>query len=110
MGDVVLTELLRERGLLPAHAPAADWFIVAIGPEQQPLVRRAARALRADGSAVAYSLRATGVGKQFKEAAARGASRALVLGPEEVARGEAVVKEMASGEEKRVALAELGID
>ena len=110
MGDVVLGELLRDRGLLPEHAPSADWFIVAIGPEQQPLVRRAARALRAGGASVAYSLRAVGVGKQFKEAGARGARRALVLGPDEVARGVAVVKEMSTGEEKTMSLAELGIE
>ncbi|HEX6588507.1 MAG TPA: histidine--tRNA ligase [Longimicrobiales bacterium] len=109
MGDVVLAELLRERGLLPEHAPTADWFIVAIGAEQQPMVRRAARALRARGESVAYSLRDVGVGKQFKEAGARGAARALVLGPDEVARGEAVVKEMHSGVETRMSLAELGI-
>jgi histidyl-tRNA synthetase len=110
MGDVVLTELLRERGLLPEHAPSADWFIVAIGAEQQPMVRRAARALRASGASVAYSLRPVGVGKQFKEAGTRGALRTLVLGPDEVARGEAVVKQMATGVETKVPLAELGID
>ena len=109
MGDVVLGELLRERGLLPESAPSADWFIVAIGTEQQPMVRRAARALRAGGESVAYSLRPIGVGKQFKEAGARGARRALVLGPDEVSRGEAVVKEMQTGEEKKIPLAELGI-
>ena len=109
MGDVVLGELLRDRGLLPEYAPSADWFIVAIGAEQQPLVRRAAAALRAGGASVAYSLRAVGVGKQFKEAGARGAQRALVLGPDEIARGEAVVKEMQTGVERKIALAELGI-
>src|SRR5688500_10163430 len=110
MGDVVLTELLRERGLLPEHRAAADWFIVAIGAEQQPMVRRAARALRANGESVAYSLRSVGVGKQFKEAGTRGAARALVLGPDEVAQGQAVVKQMESGAETRVSLAELGIE
>ena len=110
MGDVVLGELLRERGLLPEARPAADWFIVAIGEEQQPMVRRAASALRAGGASVAYSLRSIGVGKQFKEAGARGAARALVLGPDEVARGEAVVKEMKSGAETMVSLEELGIE
>lgn len=109
MGDVVLGELLRERGLLPEHRAAADWFIIAVGDEQRPMVRRMARVLRAGGASVAYSLRAIGVGKQFKEAGARGAARALVLGPDEIARGEAVVKEMGTGEERRVPLAELGL-
>ena len=109
MGDVVLGELLRDRGLLPEHAPAADYYIVAVAEEQRPMVRRVARALRATGASVLYGLRPIGVGKQFKEAASRGARHTVVLGPDEVARGEALVKEMDSGQERRVSLAELGV-
>ncbi|HUF13555.1 MAG TPA: histidine--tRNA ligase [Longimicrobiales bacterium] len=109
MGDVVLAELLEERGLLPDVRPTVDYFIVAIGDEQHPMVRRVARALRASGASVVYSLRPTGVGRQFKEAGGRGARHTVVLGPEEVARGEAVVKEMDSGQERRVPLVDLGV-
>ena len=45
---------------------------------------------------------------QFKNASALGARRTVVLGPDEVAEGVAVVKDMASGDESRVPLAELG--
>jgi len=107
MGDVVLAELLKERGLLPDVRPSVDYYLVAIGDEQRPLARRLARELRASGRSATYALRATGVGKQFKEADARGARHAVVLGPEEVGQGVAVVKEMASGTERRVALTEL---
>ena len=109
MGDVVLAELLTERGLLPDTRAGVDYYIVAIGDEQHPMVRRVARALRATGASAVYSLRATGVGRQFKEAGARGARHTVVLGPEEAARGEAVVKEMASGQERRVRLVDLGV-
>src|SRR5690606_3123936 len=37
MGDVVLTELLRDRGLLPDAAPATDWFVVAVSADQESL-------------------------------------------------------------------------
>jgi histidyl-tRNA synthetase len=108
MGDVVLGELLAERGLLPGHAPRLDYFIVTVGEEMQPIARRLAHRLRDAGHAVAYALKPAGVGKQFKEADARGAARALVLGPEEVAAGAAVVREMATGEERRIPLKEVG--
>ncbi|HKJ92201.1 MAG TPA: ATP phosphoribosyltransferase regulatory subunit, partial [Longimicrobiales bacterium] len=107
MGDVVLGELLKERGLAPDPAPALDYYVVAITDEQAALVRRVAGALRGRGHAVAYGLRGAGVGRQFKDADARGAREAVVLGPDEVAEGVAVVREMATGEERRVSLAEL---
>jgi histidyl-tRNA synthetase len=46
------------------------------------------------------------LGKQFKEADKKGIPYALVLGPEEVAEGMIVIKELASGEQHRVPRAE----
>lgn len=107
MGDVVLADLLGERGLLGDEAPGVDYYIVAIGEEQQARVRGIAHDLRSAGYSVLYSLRGAGVGRQFKDADARGARRTIVLGPDEVEAGVAVVKEMATGEEERVPLEEL---
>jgi histidyl-tRNA synthetase len=104
MGDVVLTELLRDRGLLPDLAPAIDVFIVTISDEQRPLLLQVAQALRRTGRSVLYALKPAGMGKQFKEADARGARLAVLLGPDEVARGIATVRTMASGEQHEVAL------
>jgi histidyl-tRNA synthetase len=104
MGDVVLRELLADRGLLPRHAPRLDYYVVTITDGERTLARELAGRLRAAGHAVSYALRGAGVGRQFKEANARGAERAIVLGPDEVRAGEAVVRVMASGEETRVAL------
>jgi len=107
MGDVVLGELLRERGLLPTGAPHVDYFIVTVTETEHALGRRMARALRAGGYSVAYAFRSQGVGKQFKEADARGAAHTVVLGPDEVTQGVAVVRTMATGEEQRIPLDEL---
>ncbi|HZG43148.1 MAG TPA: His/Gly/Thr/Pro-type tRNA ligase C-terminal domain-containing protein, partial [Longimicrobium sp.] len=57
---------------------------------------------------VEYGLKQQGIGKQFKSASAVGARRTVVLGPDELAEGVAVVKEMETGQEARVPLAELG--
>lgn len=68
---------------------------------------RIARRLREAGHSVAYTFRPSGVGRQFKDADARGAERVIVIGPDEVAEGIAIVREMGTGEERRVPLDEL---
>jgi histidyl-tRNA synthetase len=108
MGDVVLKELLTDRGLLPDPGAHLDYYLIAITDAERPLARSLARRLRDAGYAVSYTLRAAGVGRQFKDAAARGAARAVVLGPDEVAAGEAVVRMMGTGEEVRVQLESIG--
>lgn len=107
MGDVVLTELLRERGLVPAVLRPVDYFLIAVTEAERALVRRLAHQLRDAGRSVLYALTPASVGRQFKEADARGASRTVVIGPAEAAEGVAVVREMATGTERRVRLEEL---
>ncbi|HEX8691787.1 MAG TPA: histidine--tRNA ligase [Longimicrobium sp.] len=107
MGDVVLKELLADRGLLPAAKHALDYYLVAVTPEQRDALLGLAHALRDAGRSVEYALRHQGVGKQFKNASALGARRVVVLGPDEVAEGVAQVKDMETGEERRVPLLEL---
>jgi histidyl-tRNA synthetase len=107
MGDVVLTELLRDHALLPETAPRVDVFLVVVGETERPLMLRLARVLRDAGRSVLYALRPAGVGKQLKEADARGARHVVLLGPDEVQRGTATVRSMGAGEQREVALDEL---
>ena len=79
MGDVVLTELLRARGLLPAHEPLVDYWITSEDDVPLTAVMNEARRLRAEGSSVEFSLRAQSVPKQRKAARAAGAQRILHL-------------------------------
>jgi histidyl-tRNA synthetase len=57
---------------------------------------------------VVYELRGRSVRKQFRAAESAGAAATLVLGPEEATEGVVVLRDMASGEERRVAPEELG--
>jgi len=107
MGDVVLGELLADRGLLPEYRPRLDYYLIAIRPEERPLLLRLGHDLRRAGYSVGYGLHPAGVGRQFKDADALGAERAVILGPDEVARGVAVVKDMKTGAEQTVRLEEL---
>lgn len=107
MGDVVLKELLADRGLLAEGVAVVDFYLVAVGEEERRVVRRVASRLRGQGLSVLYSLRPAGVRAQLKDADARGARRVVVIGPDELQSGEVVVREMATGEEQRVRLDEL---
>jgi histidyl-tRNA synthetase len=107
MGDVVVGELLRDRGIALGRQERPDFYIVTITEGERALMRRLAGSLRRRGDAVVYALRHAGVGKQFKEADARRAKRVIVLGPDEVARGVAVVRTMGTGEEREVPLGQL---
>jgi histidyl-tRNA synthetase len=104
MGDVVLTELLAARGLLPSVEREADLFLVCVVPELRPLVLEIARAHRDRGRRVMYSLKAQSVKKQFSAASSEGARWVVILGPSEVEEGVAVVRDMTTGSEERVSL------
>ena len=108
MGDVVLGELLRERGLADGTGARLDYYIAVVSEAEQPAARRIAAALRARGHSVILSLRAGGIGKQFKDADARGARDVVVVGADEVASGIFAVKNLATGEERKVTVEELG--
>jgi len=106
MGDVVLGELLAERGLIPEYERSVDYFIVPVTPDQRAEGLRVAHHLRDQGFGVVYSLREQSVNKQMKTAAKEGARTVLVVGPDEVARGCVVARDMTTGEEQEIALAD----
>ena len=79
MGDVVLGELLRDRGLLPQNAGGPQVWVAAESVEQSNDVRRAATALRRHGVSVEYALREQPLMKQVKAAKSAGAEWVLTL-------------------------------
>lgn len=110
MGDVVLGELLADRGLLAAYQPRIDYYIIAVTDAERPAQKQLARRLRDAGYAVSYSFKAGSIGKQFKDADARGARFTVVIGPDELESGAAVVKDMASGHEAKTRLDVIGVE
>jgi histidyl-tRNA synthetase len=107
MGDVVLGELLKERGLAPAAPAAVDVFVAAATMEDRIPVLGISHGLRDAGLRVEYALAHQNLRKQLELANARRARLAVVVGPEERARGMAIVRELASGDQREVALADL---
>ena len=56
---------------------------------------------------MAYALKEQGVTKQLKAAGREGAREVLIVGPDELARGCVMAREMETGREREVSLAEL---
>ena len=109
MGDVVLSELLKERGAVPPPKASIELgaFLIAVGGDDLPTVLRLAHALRERGIAVEYGLRHAAVRKQLELAAARGAARAVIVGPDERHSGMAVVRDLREGREAKVPMDKL---
>ncbi len=107
MGDVVLTELLKDRGLLPAYNAGLDCFVVIADETLRLPALQMIHGLREAGISVDYALASDKVGKQFQLAAALGARFAVVVGAQEWPGGEVKVKNLATGVEERVAVAEV---
>ena len=103
-GDVVVTELLKAR--LGADAAKAKSG-VAVGfmfPEQRDAAVKLAARLRAAGERVNLSLRAQKPKKFFSHADQGGAAKAVFIGPDDVDRGVARIKDLASRTEEELCL------
>ncbi|HSE43710.1 MAG TPA: histidine--tRNA ligase, partial [Gemmatimonadales bacterium] len=88
MGDVVLGELLKDRGLAPPLPAPIDVLVAGITEQDLPHVLRLAHELRDEGIRVEYVLSLQPIGKQLKLADARQARFAVMIGPDDRAKGE----------------------
>ncbi len=96
MGDVVLGELLKARGLVPSTAPHLDYWVAYEEASLLALAMQVGTMQRRTNHSVEYGLRPMALGKQLKAATAAGARVAIILR----ADGKHVLKDLASGEEK----------
>jgi histidyl-tRNA synthetase len=81
-----------------------------VGEDDRPAALALVHALRERGVRVEFALKRQALGKQLELAAARGARAAVVIGPEERAAGQGIVRLLASGTEQRVSLTQLARD
>jgi histidyl-tRNA synthetase len=102
MGDVVLGELLKDKQTVPTERVGVDVFLAFITQDDLPPLLGLAHQLRDAGLRVEYPLGPLAVAKQMKLADARHARVAVVLGPDERARGEVVLRDLQSGSQESV--------
>lgn len=105
MGDVVLSLVLQDKGLIPErYAPVPDAFLIAASDAGAASVPGLVASLRQQGLHTRFSYKATrNVGKLLKDAAGCGARFAVILG-DDAAHGGAAIKDMAGGEQRDIAI------
>ena len=101
--QIVMTEL----GIAPFATGAAQAFVTIFGPEFTSEALALAQELRAAGIATITALQADRLGKQFREADAKGIPYALIVGPDEIAAGTVGVKDLRSGDQRSVPRSEV---
>ncbi len=105
MGDVVITLILEKYGLLPKDLKVypASVFLTVFDQERMLDSFRLATELRRAGLKVVCYPEAARLQKQFKYADRIGAKVTLVLGPDELEKGQVAVKNLISGDQVSVA-------
>lgn len=83
MGDVVIGELLRARGLMPSGAPSLQYWVAQApdAPEAPRAALETAAALRHTGCNVEFALRAQKLDKQIEAGRKAGAATFVVVDP-----------------------------
>jgi histidyl-tRNA synthetase len=99
-----------ERMLLAAASQEArtslDVFFVTLAPEARIPAMKLAGALREEGISSDLDYGGRGMRAQFKQADRTGAAYAVILGEDELSRGVATVRDMSSGDERIVPVAD----
>jgi len=103
-GDVVILELLADLGKLPDLPRRVDAMVFPFGETERPHAIRLAAALRAEGASVELSLAGGKLKRALADADRAGARRIYVIGPDEAKAGEAMVRDLESGEQSRRSL------
>ena len=103
MGDVVVELVAEEAGVTPGLTACHTQLLVTVfAAEFMAKSMDVARELRAADLRVELFPEALKLQKQFRYADRQGIPIAVVLGPEELERGEVSVKELRSGQQRRV--------
>ncbi|MBI2213643.1 MAG: histidine--tRNA ligase [Acidobacteria bacterium] len=105
-GDVVLGELLKDRGLAATASRQLDAVVVAVDDSSREAALQTVARLRGAGRAVIFPYRTGAVGKALKAASSSGARDAIMIGPDEAARGVMKVKRLADGSERETTVEE----
>jgi histidyl-tRNA synthetase len=106
MGDVVLLELLKARGLLPKFTGALDVFCLIDDESLRPDSLKLIQSLRGAGLAVDYSLTPAKPDKQFKRALELGAVKTVAVERNQAGGLSVRVKDLKTREQKSVAFAD----
>ena len=106
-GDMVVMELLADKGLLPELSNGVDDVVFGMGTELRGAAMQVAAKLRSAGRTVDLVLEDKKMKWVFKHAERCGATRLVMVMPDEWAEGKVRIKNLDSGEESTVAMDDL---
>ena len=106
-GDMVVMELLADKGLLPELSNGVDDVVFGMGAELRGAAMQVAAKLRSAGRTVDLVLEDKKMKWVFKHAERCGATRLVMVMPDEWAEGKVRIKDLDTGEESTVAMEDL---
>ena len=106
-GDMVIMELLNDKGLVPELPSGNEDIVIAIDENLRGAAMSVATKLRASGRTVDLVLEDKRMKWAFRHAERTGAQRLVMVMPDEWAAGNVRIKELESGEESDVAVGDL---
>jgi len=106
-GDMVIMELLMDKGLVPDLPSGNEDIVIAISEDLHSAAMLVASKLRASGRSVDLVLEDKRMKWAFRHAERTGAQRLVMVMPEEWAAGNVRIKDLESGEETDVAVGDL---
>ena len=106
-GDMVIMELLAEKGLIPELISGVDDIVLPLNQDLRDIAVRVAASLRLSDRTVDLVLEDKKIKWAFKHAERVGAKRLVLLAPDEWSRKMIKVKDLETGEEKEVSLKDI---
>jgi histidyl-tRNA synthetase len=103
-GDMVIMELLAEKGLVPELTSGNDDIVISLSPELRNAAMQVASSLRATGRSVDLVLEDKRLKWAFKHAERSGAQRLVMVMPDEWKDGKVRIKDLESGEERDISV------
>ncbi len=103
IGYATLQLILKDKGLIPENDLAPDYFIAVVGDDVKEKALEIASKLRKKYS-VEIDICSRNLGSQMQFANTIKAKKVIIVGKRELAEGKVTVKDMVSGEEKRVSV------
>ena len=101
-GDMVIMELLAEKGLVPELIGGVDDVVISLSPELRNAAMSVATSLRNTGKSVDLVLEDKRLKWAFKHAERSGAQRLVMVMPDEWKEGKVKIKDLETGEEEEV--------